>query len=104
MKCVNAILTAASCRPMFPMVTPPEKKTHGSQERTNRKSGSVYLVNQNIVAIHNHSSSDNLQNVTSFNGWHGSAKHFTSRKQVLAYPQLIKKPVVSLIAQNLNGM
>lgn len=61
MKCVNAILTAASCRPMFPMVTPPEKKTHGSQERTNRKSGSVYLVNQNIVAIHNHSSSDNFK-------------------------------------------
>lgn len=32
----------ASCRPMFPTVTPPEKKMHGSQERMYRKSGDVY--------------------------------------------------------------
>lgn len=28
---------------MLPTVTPPEKKMHGSQERTYRKSGDVYL-------------------------------------------------------------
>ena len=28
---------------MFPTVTPPEKNMHGSQERTYRKSGDVYL-------------------------------------------------------------
>lgn len=28
---------------MFPMVTPPEKNMHGSQERTYKKSGDVYL-------------------------------------------------------------
>lgn len=33
----------ASWRPMFPTVTPPEKKIQGSQERTYRKSGDVYL-------------------------------------------------------------
>lgn len=32
----------ASCRPMLPTVTPPEKNMHGSQERTYRKSGDVY--------------------------------------------------------------
>lgn len=36
-------LTMASWRPMFPTVTPPEKNMHGSQERTYRKSGDVYL-------------------------------------------------------------
>lgn len=35
--------TIASCRPMLPTVTPPEKNMHGSQERTYRKSGDVYL-------------------------------------------------------------
>lgn len=28
---------------MLPTVTPPEKNMHGSQERTYRKSGDVYL-------------------------------------------------------------
>ena len=35
--------TMASCRPMFPTVTPPEKNMQGSQERMYRKSGDVYL-------------------------------------------------------------
>lgn len=35
--------TMASWRPMFPTVTPPEKNMHGSQERTYKKSGEVYL-------------------------------------------------------------
>lgn len=36
----------ASWRPMFPTVTPPEKNMHGSQERTYKKSGDVYLEKQ----------------------------------------------------------
>lgn len=36
----------ASWRPMFPTVTPPEKNMHGSQERTYKKSGDVYLKEQ----------------------------------------------------------
>ncbi len=38
-------LTIASCRPMFPTVTPPEKNIQGSHERTYKKSGDVYLRN-----------------------------------------------------------
>lgn len=38
-----ANFTMASCRPMFPTVTPPEKNMQGSQERTYKKSGDVYL-------------------------------------------------------------
>lgn len=36
-------LTIANWRPIFPIVTPPEKKMQGSHDRTYRKSGSVYL-------------------------------------------------------------
>lgn len=36
-------LTIASCRPIFPTVTPPEKNIQGSHERTYKKSGDVYL-------------------------------------------------------------
>lgn len=39
--------TIASCRPMLPTVTPPEKNMQGSQERTYRKSGDVYLGGEN---------------------------------------------------------
>jgi len=38
-----ADVTMASWRPMLPTVTPPEKNMHGSQERTYKKSGDVYL-------------------------------------------------------------
>lgn len=31
---------------MFPTVTPPEKNIHGSQDRTYKKSGDVYLKEQ----------------------------------------------------------
>lgn len=41
------MFTIASCRPMLPTVTPPEKNMHGSQERTYRKSGDVYLKDRN---------------------------------------------------------
>lgn len=40
---MTILRTIASCRPMFPTVTPPEKKIQGSQERMYRKSGDVYL-------------------------------------------------------------
>lgn len=45
-------ITIASCRPMLPTVTPPEKNMHRSQERTYRKSGDVYLKNRNLTWIH----------------------------------------------------
>lgn len=41
----GTFLTIASCRPMFPTVTPPEKNIQGSHERTYKKSGDVYLRN-----------------------------------------------------------
>lgn len=37
---------------MLPTVTPPEKNMHGSQERTYRKSGDVYLKNRNLIERH----------------------------------------------------
>lgn len=46
-----ADFTIASCRPMFPTVTPPEKNMHGSQERTYKKSGDVYLKDRNNLMI-----------------------------------------------------
>ncbi len=42
----SSLLTTANCRPIFPMVIPPEKKMQGSHDRTNRKSGAVYLEKQ----------------------------------------------------------
>lgn len=45
-------ITIASCRPMLPTVTPPEKNMHGSQERTYRKSGDVYLKKRNLISMH----------------------------------------------------
>lgn len=39
----TGLRTMASCRPMLPTVTPPEKNMQGSQERMYRKSGDVYL-------------------------------------------------------------
>lgn len=41
------MFTIASCRPMLPTVTPPEKNMHGSQDRTYKKSGDVYLKEKN---------------------------------------------------------
>lgn len=41
----------ASCRPMFPTVTPPEKNIHGSQERTYKKSGDVYLKDKKKIIL-----------------------------------------------------
>lgn len=53
-----AVFTMASWRPMFPTVTPPEKNIHGSQERTYKKSGDVYLKEKkhqtiSLNSIHN---------------------------------------------------
>ena len=43
-------LTAASCLPMFPIVTPPEKNMHGNHDLTNIKSALEYLkLRKNIV-------------------------------------------------------
>lgn len=45
---IEDVLTTASCLPILPIVTPPEKKIQGSQDLTYRKSGSVYLkINPN---------------------------------------------------------
>lgn len=40
---------------MLPTVTPPEKNMHGSQERTYRKSGDVYLRGGNKQILKNYS-------------------------------------------------
>lgn len=40
---LSSRLTIASCLPILPIVIPPAKNIHGNQERTQRKSGDVYL-------------------------------------------------------------
>ena len=39
----NSIPTIASCLPMLPIVTPPEKNIDGSHDRKNIRSGFEYL-------------------------------------------------------------
>ena len=54
-ECQWQVVTMASWRPMLPMVTPPEKKMQGSQERTYRKSGDVYLRTTHNMPFSNYS-------------------------------------------------
>lgn len=59
-------LTIASCRPMFPTVTPPEKNIQGSHERTYKKSGDVYLRNIKRNALKQ--LTNNFQQLVSYEG------------------------------------